>query len=113
MERFFFTTIAALAQLERDQISERTTLALAHKRGRHERVSGHIPYGYRLIEDGVQLVEEPLEQKAIQEIHRLREGGLSTRQIGRQLERLSLFPRQGTHWHPKVVMDVCRRMEGK
>ena len=31
MGRFFFTTIAALAQLERDQISERTSLALAYK----------------------------------------------------------------------------------
>ena len=51
--RFFFTTIAALAQLERDQISERTVLALAHKRAHWQRVSGMIAYGYRLAEDGV------------------------------------------------------------
>jgi hypothetical protein len=110
MGRFFFTTIAALAQLERDQISERTRLALAHKREMQERVSGHIPYGYSLAKDGVCLIEDRREQRAIQKIHRLREAGLSTRQIGREMDRFGLRPRQGWHWHPKVVMDVCRRI---
>lgn len=59
MGRFFFTTIAALAQLERDQISERTKAALAHKRAKGERVSGRIPYGYKLAEDQVTLVPDP------------------------------------------------------
>ncbi len=53
MGRFFFTTIAALAQLERDQISERTCMALAHKRSKRQRVSGHIPYGSRLADDPI------------------------------------------------------------
>jgi site-specific DNA recombinase len=109
MGRFSFTTIAALAHLERDKISERTTMALAPKRGRNERVSGHIPYGYRLTMDGVQLVEDPFEQKVIHHVHCLREQSYGTRQIGRQLDRIGLHPRQGWHWHLKVVMDVCRR----
>ncbi len=65
MGRFFFTTIAALAQLERDQISERTCMALAHKRSKRQRVSGHIPYGSRLADDGVNLLDEPQEQRAV------------------------------------------------
>jgi len=110
MGRFFFTTVAALAQLERDQISERTRMALAHKRSRSERISGIIPYGYRLADDGVALVVAPEEQRAIGQICSLRQEGLSTREIGRQLNLLGLYPRQGWDWHPKVVMDICRRV---
>jgi hypothetical protein len=55
-------------------------------------------------------VEDSREQKAIQKIRHLREAGLSTRQIGRELKRLALPPRRGWHWHPKVVMDVRRRI---
>lgn len=107
--RFFFTTIAALAQLERDQISERTCLAMAHKRSQRQRVSGIIPYGYRLSGDGVALLESPKEGKVVALIGRLREEGLSTRAIGGELERLGHRPRTGTHWHPKVIMDLYRR----
>jgi len=57
MGRLFFTTIAALAQLERDQISERTRMELAHKKSKGQRVSGRIPYGSRLAADGVNLVD--------------------------------------------------------
>jgi site-specific DNA recombinase len=109
MGRFFFTTIAALAQLERDQISERTCMALAHKRSRSERISGILPYGYRLADDGVALVAAPAEQNVIKRIIRLRREGMSTREIGRKLTLLGLRPRQGWHWHPKVLMDLCRR----
>ncbi|MCP3905746.1 MAG: recombinase family protein [Planctomycetes bacterium] len=76
MGRFFFTTIAALAQLERDLISERTTAALAHKRSHGQRVSGRIPLGYDLAEDGVQLIENEHEQRVVQRIHDLRHQGL-------------------------------------
>ena len=109
MGRFFFTTIAALAQLERDQISERTCMALAHKRSKRERVSGQIPYGSRLAKDGVNLVDEPQEQRAVATIKRLRAAGNTTREIEKELQRRGLRPRNGWHWHPKVVMDLARR----
>jgi DNA invertase Pin-like site-specific DNA recombinase len=113
MGRFFFTTVAALAQLERDQISERTSMALAHKRAKGERVSGPLPYGYRLAEDGVNLLDEPAERRAVETIRRLRGEGMSTRKIGKHLEAQGMRPRDGWHWHPKVVMDVCRRVESR
>jgi DNA invertase Pin-like site-specific DNA recombinase len=109
MGRFFFTTIAALAQLERDQISERTCMALAHKRSKRQRVSGRIPYGYRLAEDGVNLVDEPQEQRAVAIIKRMRAAGSSTRGIDKELQRQGLQPRNGWHWHPKVLLDLCHR----
>ena len=109
MGRLFFTTIAALAQLERDQISERTRMELAHKKSKGQRVSGRIPYGSRLADDGVNLVAEPQEQRAVAIIQRMRGAGSTTRDIEKELQRLGLRPRNGWHWHPKVVLDLCQR----
>src|ERR1035437_5164705 len=109
MGRFFFTTIAALAQLERDHISERTCMALAHKRSKRQRVSGQIPYGSRLEPDGVTLVDEPAEQRALATIQQLRAAGGTTRDIEKELQRQGVRPRNGWHWHPKVLLDLCQR----
>lgn len=43
--RFFLTVLAALGQMEREQISERTKAALALKMERGE-VAGRVPYGF-------------------------------------------------------------------
>ena len=109
MGRFFFTTIAALAQLERDQISERTRMALAHKKSKGQRVSGRIPYGSRLAADGVNLLPEPREQRAVEIIQRMHAAGGTTREIEKELQRQGMRPRNGWHWHPKIVLDLCRR----
>lgn len=56
MGKFFFTIMAAVAEMERNIISERTAEVLRHKKASGE-VYNHIPYGYlksdegRLIED--------------------------------------------------------------
>jgi DNA invertase Pin-like site-specific DNA recombinase len=104
----FLDAVAALAQLERGQISERTMLALAHKRANGQRVSGMIPYGYRLADDGVTLAEAPEEQAAVAMVQQMRTRGYSTRRIGSELMRRGIRPRCGTHWHPKVIMCLCR-----
>jgi site-specific DNA recombinase len=109
MGRFFFTTIAALAQLERDQISERTRMALAHKRALGQRIGGRIPYGFKLADDGVKLLEEPGEQRALATIQQIRSAGGTTRDIEKELQRQGVRPRSGWHWHPKVLLDLCRR----
>lgn len=112
MGRFFFTTMAALAQLERDLISERTTAALAYKRSRGERVSRHPPYGHTWSADGKRLVRNRREQQVLATIHRLRREGLSSRQIIAELDRLDIGPRTGaSKWHPKVILDICQRAD--
>ncbi len=109
MGRFFFTTIAALAQLERDLISERTATALAHKKRIGQRVSHEIPLGYDLAADGVRLVENKAEQRVVRRILRLHRAGLSSRQIIERLERAGHQPKHGGRWHPKVVLAICER----
>ena len=107
--RFFFTTMAALAQLERDQISERTTAALAHLRHKKQRISGQIPYGYDLADDGVHLIANKCEQKTIRSIRRLHLTGVSSRGIIAELEHQRITPKGGGRWHPKVILQMCRR----
>jgi hypothetical protein len=84
-------------------------LALAHKRAQRQRVSGMIPHGYRLEADGVTLAEAPEERETVARVHAMRGLDYSTRRIGGELLRLGFRPRTGTHWHPKVIMDLCRR----
>ncbi len=107
--RFFFTTMAALAQLERDVIGQRTADALAHKKANGERISGIIPYGFDLAADGKRLVENPAEQKTIATIVELRSKGLSARAIIAELLQRELKPPRGAKWHVSTVMTISRR----
>ena len=109
MGRFFFTTIAALAQLERDQISERTSLALAYKQRQGQRVSHRIPYGFDLAGDQVHLVDNAIEQETMVFIAGLRKRGWSTRRIIRELDRQEIAPKGDGRWHPSVIMQLAQR----
>jgi site-specific DNA recombinase len=81
--KFFLTIISAIAQMERDVISERTIDALNHKKSKKEWM-GRIPYGFK-IEDNF-LVEDPEQIKSIQKAKRLRRAGKSIRDIGESLD---------------------------
>jgi site-specific DNA recombinase len=109
MGRFFFTTMAALAQLERDQISERTAMAMAHKKAKGQRTGGNVPYGYRLAPDGQTVVPDETEQATVARILAMSAGGMSTREVNVALLADGVKPRTGKHWHPKVVMEIRRR----
>ena len=60
--KFLLTILSAMAQMERDLISERTTDALSYKKKNGEWL-GNIPFGYRLNEG--RLIENPEEQATI------------------------------------------------
>src|SRR5262249_40481249 len=55
---------SVFAELERAMIRERTKAAMKVKRGRGERMSHHVPFGWDEGPNGV-LVENPSEQKVI------------------------------------------------
>ncbi len=106
--KMVFRMLAVLAEFERDLVSERTTSALAFKRRQGERISGKIPYGYRLSEDGLEPIEE--EQAAIRLMVGLRESGLSLRAIAGELERRQIRRQNGGHvWPSNVVLMILRR----
>lgn len=101
---FFFTMIAALGQLERDQISERTKSALSHKKSKGEFL-GRVPYGYRLI-DG-ELIEDIGEQAIVKAAREARQQGFSYRAIAEQLKKKGFKTRKGTNFQAMQVKRLA------
>jgi DNA invertase Pin-like site-specific DNA recombinase len=86
MGKFFFTLIAALAEMERGIIGERTRAALKHKRAKNEKTGRDVPFGFDLSPTGF-LAPNLAEQRAICLISDLRLKGYALRAICRELER--------------------------
>jgi DNA invertase Pin-like site-specific DNA recombinase len=103
MGRFFLTVMAGAAELERNQVRERTSMAMQHKAHKGEYIGGKLPYGQTLEDDGVHLVEVDEEQNVIHKVMKLQDQGFSLRSIAKELERVSIRPREGTTWHPQQI----------
>ena len=109
MGRFFFTLTAALAEMERRIIGERTKAALLHKRSRNEKTGGDVPFGHDLAPEG-RLVKNETEQKVIRLIRSLNRDGYSLRKICRELERGTHKTKRGyAKWHPQTVAAILKR----
>jgi len=109
MGRFFFTLTAALAEMERRLIGERTKAALAHKRSKSEKTGGDIPYGYDLTPQGL-LTQNNDEQRVIRIIRKLHGQGFSLRRICSELEREGYKTKRGNAaWHPETIAHIIRR----
>lgn len=106
MGRFFLTVMAGAAEMERNQIRERTCAALAYKRSKGEKTGGDAPYGWRLSSDGRTLELHPQEQVMVRQARELRASGLSLRKVGGELVRRGLLPRRGPKWHPESVKSL-------
>ena len=109
MGRFFFTLTAALAEMERRIIGERTKAALSHKRSRNEKTGGDVPFGYNLTTEGL-LVKNETEQTVIRFIRRLNQKGYSLRRICTELENDGHKTKRGNpKWHPQTVATILKR----
>lgn len=104
--KMVFRMLAVLAEFERDQISERTATAMQHKKSRGEYTGGAAPYGWRVADDGVNLLPHAGEQTIMQAARELRGAGLSLRKIGERLQGEGLLPRSGGRWHACTVNDL-------
>ena len=102
--------VDAFAEYERAIIRARTRAALAVKKARGERV-GHVPFGYRVADDGVHLVEDEDEQNVLGIVAEYRREGLSLRSVGERLTRRGILPRSGGKWHAQTVARVARSAE--
>lgn len=93
--RFFLTVMAGAAELERNQIRERTAAAMAHMKAEGLYTGGRVPYGHRLSADGSTLEEDENEQAVIREARILRAAGLSLRAVAVELDRRGFVSRTG------------------
>lgn len=107
MGRFFFRLMASLGELERDQISERTTAAMAHLRRSGRRISRHVPFGFQLAKDRRTLRDDPREQKTLRLIQLRRDKGCSYHKIAAELNAHQVSPKFGEHWHASSVRSIC------
>ena len=83
--RFMLVVLAGAAEMERNLTRERTRSAMAVKKSNGQRISGRIPYGFNLADDGRTLVENPDEQAVIEEIRAMRSTGNKLKQIANAL----------------------------
>ena len=106
--KMVFRLLAVLSEFERDQISDRTRFALAHKRTLGEKTGGSVPYGFR-VRAG-KLYPIPAEQKAVRLILDLAAAGESLRGICRKLEGAGVARKNGSRtWHPQSVLRIIER----
>ena len=98
--KMVFRMLAVLNEFERDQISERTSAILQHKKSKLEAYSP-TPYGYR--KKGKKLVHCQIEQEVIAQIFRLRKRGFSLRRIARRLNKQGIPAKKGGCRHPSAV----------
>ncbi|MCB9764450.1 MAG: recombinase family protein [Alphaproteobacteria bacterium] len=74
-----------------------------------KRISRHLPYGYRLGEDGDSLVEVPEELSVLERMKALRARGLSYQRVAATLDAEGLPTRKGKPWASSSVRQILRR----
>ena len=115
LSRFFFTVTAAIAEMERDLISERTKDSLAEKRKNgYKTGSKNPPYGYDADKDG-KLTPNADERVVIDFIMLERESSVAFQAIANDLNEKGIGTKTGKKWRAggvhKVVKNEERRLE--
>ena len=105
--KMMFRMLAVLAEFERDVISERTTLALAHKKAMGQKYAP-VPFGYQEIEGRLEAVEA--EAQLVVEIQNKRQAGYTLQSIADNLNERGIKGKQGGRWHPSNVRYVLQRV---
>ena len=107
--KMVFRLLAVLNEFERDQISDRTRFALAHKKANGEKTGGTVPFGYK-VRSG-KLYSNAEEQKAVAMIRELHSKGYSLQFICGALEKDGYKTKRGNlTWQPKVVSRIIGRV---
>ena len=102
--RFVLRMFASLAELERDNIADRTT------GGRNERgkidgeKGGRVPFGYRRSEGGIVVIES--EASTVRAIFTQRAAAASLRTIAANLNGEGITSSRGTTWYASTVREI-------
>lgn len=118
--RLLLTILAAVAEMEREQIAERTADAMRYYQSQGRRMSSKLPYGWMPDpDDPARMVKSPREQIVIERIRQLRAEGKGLREIGRCLDEEGHRPRTyrrpdgtryGGKWHHQTIKSVLEEL---
>ena len=106
MGEFFFTLMAALGQMERKLIAERTVMALKHKKNKGE-VYSTVPFGYSAIEGKLVAVES--EALIVADILSKRAAGNTLTEIATYLNDAGIAGKKGGRWFASSVSYLINR----
>ena len=107
--KMVFQMLAVLAEFERNQISERTKMALQYKKSEGKRI-GQIPFGSTLSEDGETLVPNVREQNVIELMLLFRQSGLSFSKIAGILNKKQIPTKEANgQWASSTVLRIVGR----
>lgn len=109
--RMILTVMAAVAQLERDVINERTQTGRAAKASKGGYAYGAPKFGAKAV-DG-ELVADEGEQAVIDVIHRHHKSGKSLRAIAEYLNAQGYKPKRGKQWSHTSVKVIIDRLYNK
>ena len=108
-----YTVIAAIDEMKREEIRERTSAAMLHHQanGRRMTRSDRCPYGWKPDPaDPDSLVEDAREQAIIARIRQEHQKGEGLRAIARSLDQAGITSR-GKRWSHSTIRSVLRRVE--
>lgn len=103
--KFFLAIMGAMAQMERDLVSERTREALRYKISLGEPV-GSPPLGYEAKDKDLSGIEKELE--VVEYIRSLKRKRLSLRQIANCLNEKGISTKRGGRWYAGTVRYILR-----
>jgi putative DNA-invertase from lambdoid prophage Rac len=110
VSKFLFTILAAVADMERVRIKERTAEGRKAKKAKGGSV-GTIPFGYRKVGEGrsATLEKDEREQEAGRQMCELFQHRMTYRAISDRLAEQGLLARAGQPYAPKVIRSVILR----
>lgn len=105
---FVLTMFAALAQLERDVIAERTSEALQERGRKYGYRSGRLPYGYIRHKGNEAIHVDPRAAEIVQRIFALRASRETLESIAANLSVWADSPRGGKRWYASSVNEILK-----
>jgi site-specific DNA recombinase len=106
--KMIFTVVASIAEFEREQIKERISMALDHKRKKGEKLGGkYPPFGYD-NQDGL-LIKNKTEQEILSLMSQLNEQGYSYQKIADTLNQRKIKTKRGCEWKKHYVFRAMKR----
>jgi site-specific DNA recombinase len=104
--RFVLTIFAALAQLERDNIVERTTSGRDERGKKDGEKGGRLPYGYKRTAAGIRIDQTlaPIVRRIVRDDKR----GLSQTRIAAALNDAGIVGPRGGRWYASSVDEILK-----